>query len=89
MVLSFHTLTRARGLGGSERRVRLELRRVPPMVSTPEWKPAVRKFWSPMSPWPAGLTCAYHLAGMGHQVIIYERLGEPVPLNLGFFDGAG
>jgi formate dehydrogenase beta subunit len=26
---------------------------------------------------PAGITCAYHLAIMGHQVIIYERLGEP------------
>ena len=26
---------------------------------------------------PAGVTCAYHLAGMGHSVTIYERLGEP------------
>ena len=26
---------------------------------------------------PAGITCAYHLALMGHQVTIYERLGEP------------
>jgi formate dehydrogenase (NADP+) beta subunit len=26
---------------------------------------------------PAGVTCAYHLAQMGHQVTIYERLGEP------------
>jgi formate dehydrogenase (NADP+) beta subunit len=26
---------------------------------------------------PAGVTCAYHLAKMGHQVTIYERLGEP------------
>ena len=26
---------------------------------------------------PAGITCAYHLARRGHQVIIYERLGEP------------
>ncbi len=26
---------------------------------------------------PAGLTCAFHLAGRGHKVIIYERLGEP------------
>ncbi len=26
---------------------------------------------------PAGITCAYHLARRGHQVTIYERLGEP------------
>ena len=26
---------------------------------------------------PAGITCAYHLALKGHQVTIYERLGEP------------
>jgi formate dehydrogenase beta subunit len=26
---------------------------------------------------PAGVTCAYHLARMGHEVTIYERLGEP------------
>jgi formate dehydrogenase (NADP+) beta subunit len=26
---------------------------------------------------PAGVTCAYHLAKMGHRVTIYERLGEP------------
>ncbi|RTZ98181.1 MAG: dihydropyrimidine dehydrogenase subunit A [Deltaproteobacteria bacterium] len=26
---------------------------------------------------PAGVTCAYHLARRGHQVTIYERLGEP------------
>ena len=26
---------------------------------------------------PAGVTCAYHLAKMGHEVTIYERLGEP------------
>lgn len=26
---------------------------------------------------PAGITCAYHLAGKGHQVIIYEQLVEP------------
>lgn len=26
---------------------------------------------------PAGITCAYHLARRGHQVNIYERLGEP------------
>lgn len=26
---------------------------------------------------PAGLTCAFHLAGRGHKVTIYERLGEP------------
>ncbi|MFH1625217.1 MAG: FAD-dependent oxidoreductase [Pseudomonadota bacterium] len=26
---------------------------------------------------PGGLTCAYHLALMGHKVTIYERLGEP------------
>jgi formate dehydrogenase beta subunit len=26
---------------------------------------------------PAGITCAYHLAHRGHQVTIYERLGEP------------
>ncbi len=26
---------------------------------------------------PAGITCAYHLAGNGHQVTIYERLDEP------------
>lgn len=26
---------------------------------------------------PAGLTCAYHLARKGHQVTVYERLGEP------------
>jgi formate dehydrogenase beta subunit len=26
---------------------------------------------------PAGVTCAYHLAGKGHQVTIYEQLGEP------------
>ncbi|MBW1644716.1 MAG: FAD-dependent oxidoreductase [Deltaproteobacteria bacterium] len=26
---------------------------------------------------PAGVTCAYHLARKGHQVTIYERLGEP------------
>ncbi|MDY7031832.1 MAG: FAD-dependent oxidoreductase [Thermodesulfobacteriota bacterium] len=26
---------------------------------------------------PGGLTCAYHLALLGHEVTIYERLGEP------------
>jgi len=26
---------------------------------------------------PAGVTCAFHLACRGHQVTIYERLGEP------------
>ena len=26
---------------------------------------------------PAGVTCAYHLARKGHQVTVYERLGEP------------
>jgi formate dehydrogenase beta subunit len=26
---------------------------------------------------PAGVTCAYHLARKGHQVTIYEKLGEP------------
>ena len=26
---------------------------------------------------PAGVTCAYHLAGLGHKVTIYEILGEP------------
>ncbi len=26
---------------------------------------------------PAGVTCAYHLAKKGHEVTIYERLGEP------------
>lgn len=26
---------------------------------------------------PAGVTCAYHLAGKGHEVTIYEQLGEP------------
>ncbi len=26
---------------------------------------------------PAGITCAYHLARRGHQVTVYERLGEP------------
>lgn len=26
---------------------------------------------------PAGVTCAYHLARKGHQVTIYEQLGEP------------
>lgn len=26
---------------------------------------------------PAGVTCAYHLARMGHRVTIYERLAEP------------
>ncbi len=26
---------------------------------------------------PAGVTCAYHLARKGHEVVIYERLGEP------------
>lgn len=26
---------------------------------------------------PAGVTCAYHLAGKGHDVTIYEQLGEP------------
>ncbi len=26
---------------------------------------------------PAGITCAYHLARNGHQVMIYERLDEP------------
>jgi formate dehydrogenase beta subunit len=26
---------------------------------------------------PAGITCAYHLAGKGHEVTIYERLDEP------------
>jgi formate dehydrogenase (NADP+) beta subunit len=26
---------------------------------------------------PAGVTCAYHLAGKGHKVTIYEQLGEP------------
>ena len=26
---------------------------------------------------PAGITCAYHLALKGHQVTIYEKLGEP------------
>ncbi|HHT9147350.1 MAG TPA: FAD-dependent oxidoreductase, partial [Candidatus Wunengus sp. YC61] len=26
---------------------------------------------------PGGLTCAYHLALMGHQVTVYERHGEP------------
>jgi len=26
---------------------------------------------------PAGATCAYHLAGKGHEVTIYEQLGEP------------
>ncbi len=26
---------------------------------------------------PAGITCAYHLALMGHTATIYERLGEP------------
>jgi formate dehydrogenase (NADP+) beta subunit len=26
---------------------------------------------------PGGVTCAYHLAKKGHQVTIYERLGEP------------
>jgi len=26
---------------------------------------------------PAGVTCAYHLAGKGHEVTIYEHLGEP------------
>ena len=26
---------------------------------------------------PGGLTCGYHLALMGHEVTIYERLGEP------------
>ena len=26
---------------------------------------------------PAGVTCAYHLARRGHQVVIYEKLGEP------------
>ena len=26
---------------------------------------------------PAGVTCAYHLARRGHQVTVYERLGEP------------
>jgi formate dehydrogenase beta subunit len=26
---------------------------------------------------PAGVTCAYHLARKGHQVTIYENLGEP------------
>ena len=26
---------------------------------------------------PAGATCAYHLAGRGHKVTVYERLGEP------------
>ena len=26
---------------------------------------------------PAGVTCAYHLARMGHRVSIYERLAEP------------
>jgi formate dehydrogenase beta subunit len=26
---------------------------------------------------PAGITCAYHLAGKGHDVTIYEQLGEP------------
>ncbi len=26
---------------------------------------------------PAGVTCAYHLALMGHDVTVYEKLGEP------------
>lgn len=26
---------------------------------------------------PAGVTCAHHLARKGHQVVVYERLGEP------------
>jgi len=26
---------------------------------------------------PAGVTCAYHLAGKGHQVTVFEQLGEP------------
>jgi len=26
---------------------------------------------------PAGVTCAFHLAGRGHRVAIFERLGEP------------
>ncbi len=26
---------------------------------------------------PGGITCAYHLARLGHEVTVYERLGEP------------